>query len=60
MILEGDESNTGVHTQKHVQERKYEKHELKIALWTLFLRNLHFSAKSAKKCLHGFVILFYP
>ena len=29
MIFEGDKSNTGVHTQKYAQERKYEKHELK-------------------------------
>ena len=32
MIFEGDKFNTGVHTQKHVQERKYKNHELKIAL----------------------------
>ena len=32
MIFEGDKSNTGVHIQKHVQERKYKNHELKITL----------------------------
>ena len=32
MIFEEDKPNTGVHTQKHVQERNYEKHELKITL----------------------------
>ena len=60
MILEGDKSSTGLHTQKYVQERKYEKHELKVTLKRLFLRGLHFSAKSARNCLHGFVIFFYP
>ena len=42
MIFEGNKSNTGVHTQKHVQERKYEKHELRITLRRL-----------AKNCFRG-------
>ena len=32
MIFEGNKSSTGGRTQKHVQERKFEKYKLKITL----------------------------
>ena len=55
IIFEGDQSNTGVHKQKHVQERKYEKYGRRE-----FCGICAFQAKQPKIVSVKFAIFFFP